>query len=268
MRLLRNAAREQHGPTNRLMTPHEEKKKGAWDLQREVERMAVRLQKLGVGTQTAEMAQQLDTVEAELARGGPDSRLEGEIASVRVKLCTERGFDTEEVEKCERFMRQACGMDIPQDASGLGHKGARAATDVLVPRPECGHFFMAEKHSGSAGQAPAAAAAPAGVGAPAAPYDGPPILGGKAKRPLPSQGVVGPLVDHNDKQTSVDDWQKEFGPRSGHRSFQEICMEHPGNHWCRLHGYDQHGTPKSQAAGSKTLAALLAVVVCALRALV
>mmetsp|Transcript_2198 Transcript_2198/g.5028 ORF Transcript_2198/g.5028 Transcript_2198/m.5028 type:complete len:82 (-) Transcript_2198:26-271(-) len=46
------------------------------------------------------------------------------------------------------------------------------------------------------------------------------------------------MVEHASGKTATGDWQAEFGPAAGHRSFVEICGDFPDNEWCRLHMYD------------------------------
>merc|ERR1719498_1463623 len=46
---------------------------------------------------------------------------------------------------------------------------------------------------------------------------------------LPEQGYWGKLIEHEDKKTATGDWGHEFGPRSGHDSFEAICRQHPEN---------------------------------------
>ena len=63
------------------------------------------------------------------------------------------------------------------------------------------------------------------------------IFGGKADRPLPEQGFDGDLAQYQDFEAQTENWQMEFGPKSGHRDYAVICADHKVNEWCRLHGY-------------------------------
>jgi len=54
---------------------------------------------------------------------------------------------------------------------------------------------------------------------------------------LPTQGYWGKLVEHEDMKTVNEDWGHEFGPKSGHESFESICKEHPDSAWCQQNGY-------------------------------
>ena len=74
-----------------------------------------------------------------------------------------------------------------------------------------------------------------------------PYFGGKAVRPLPEQGFDGKLEQpYRAQDQMVQNWQREFGPKAGHRSFENICGDFKNNEWCRLHGYYDN-------TGSKTL---------------
>jgi len=102
------------------------------------------------------------------------------------------------------------------------------------------------------GGAPAGAPSAAPAASPA--FTGP-ILGTKAGRPLQSQGYSGDLVAHEDGETMTDDWGREFGPHAGHRDIKTICMEHPDNEWCSLHGY--YDKPVRSAAPLKSMIAVV-----------
>lgn len=112
--------------------------------------------------------------------------------------------------------------------------------------------------SGGAPAAASPAGAPAGApagepGSPAPAITGP-ILGTKAGRPLQSQGYSGRLVAHEDMETMTSDWQREFGPKAGHKDIKTICQENPGNEWCDLHGYyDKERESRSAAFSCKPL---------------
>lgn len=75
------------------------------------------------------------------------------------------------------------------------------------------------------------------------------------KLKLPTQGYWGKLVEHNDGETSVGDWQHEGGKLAGQDldiASAKICEEHPDNAWC--HKFEDsmavrhsHEHPKSGA---------------------
>lgn len=52
---------------------------------------------------------------------------------------------------------------------------------------------------------------------------------------LPTQGYWGKLVEHEDMETSLGDWQKEFKPQTGEDPGRAICAKHPDNEWCQEH---------------------------------
>lgn len=253
MRFMPRVAREQEdAPRIQAAVPFEEKK-DPWVVQKEVERMASRVERLGVSSDTVGMADELDDVEASIAAEA-GSRLLGEILKTREELCKERGYQPHEMEECELFMKKACD---PNANSTSSHALRKADQESSLSRPECSHFFMAKRTVIAA----APAAAPRGA-------PGPAVLGGKPEGPLPEQGfneyANGLKVNHKDGKTFVDDWGKEFGPASGQRAFHEICREHPNNHWCRLHGYS-HKKKKMMpkvfgAASSRGLGAMVAAL--------
>jgi len=72
---------------------------------------------------------------------------------------------------------------------------------------------------------------------------------------LPSQGYWGKLVGHDDQKTITGDWGKEFGAKSGHKTYAEICKLHPHNQWCLGNGYGVH-----KASGRKTVVSALALM--------
>lgn len=203
-------------------TLHESADPASREIQQEVEMMVDRVKKLDNVEVTSAFAEELDGVEASLAAKSGDKNLVREISTVRADLCAQQGFESHEAMDCEDFMSKACAPRLS------GEEGP-------VPKQYCTLFFREEVAQGKA-----VAAAPA-PGPASAPGPGPvpmgTLFGGKAGRPLQEQGFDGPLIEHKDFDTQTEDWHKEFGPKSGHRSFLDICADHPGNEWCRLHGY-------------------------------
>merc|ERR1719183_3254430 len=66
--------------------------------------------------------------------------------------------------------------------------------------------------------------------APAAPMG--PFFGGKTVRSLPEQGFEGELKEpYKNEDQMVQNWQREFGPKAGHRTFEDICADFKGNEW-------------------------------------
>merc|ERR1719387_2753945 len=92
-------------------------------------------------------------------------------------------------------------------------------------------------HHGQRGAAPAPAPAGAPAGPPRKPGPGTPALG-KMGLTGPEQGFEGAIIEHQDKETMIGDWQREFGPKG------PPAMPSP---------------PKSGAAASCILASFLAV---------
>jgi len=237
-------------------------------LQHEIERMAERMKRVGIEDGTIEMADQLDDIEVSLENSDP--ALQSEIVSTREELCAERGFQGHELEECDHFMHQACG---PRANSPTRGKAAR------VPKLKCQHFFIASRRVGTAKAKAAVVAhfdaardvaiapAPAASSPNSAPGPATRLFGGKFYRELPDQGFMGELVKHDDKQSLVKDWGKEFGPSSGQREFEAICAEHPHNEWCRIHGYYRVEPKRSGAVPARATLAV-AVIFFALHAAV
>jgi len=65
---------------------------------------------------------------------------------------------------------------------------------------------------------------------------------------LPTNGYWGKLVEHEDMETSVGDWQQEFGPKSGGaHSAAEACRKYPDNPWCIRKGFGRMRSSSSPA---------------------
>lgn len=265
-------------------------------LQKEVEQMESRANKLSDATEAAEFDAELEGVEVVLAkRAERDAKLENEITVNRVNLCAKQGFLMHQADDCDTFMRRSCGVtqhkpkptpkdemdeDFAEDDSFLAIK---SASKKPVSMALCKQYFHEEAETeASVDEAAAPAPAPAGAPGPAAP-GGPQPSGLSAKSfkgwfknmsektPLYEQGFEGKRVAHNDGKTVAGDWGQEFGPSSGARSAKEICSEFRNNEWCRLHGYYDRpqpnpveGFPWSGASGSGMGLVTAAAVVLAL----
>lgn len=223
-------------------------------LQQEVEQMVNRMKHLSDEGARIEFAKELASVEEDFLNSAVDKDLVDEVSSVRADLCTQLSLAESDAANCRSFMDASC-----------------ASRPLKVPSEFCAKFLRQTKHgqtdtaqadavrfgandaaaaSGSEGIADQYAASPAAASGPG-PAPGPapmgPFFGGKAARPLPEQGFDGKRVGtYKDLDSHVADWQMEFGPNAGHRSFSAICADHQGNEWCRLHGYyDQPAKPKT-----------------------
>jgi len=206
------------------------------EIQKEVEFMVSRVNSLHDEELTSEFAKEIDGIEKALLTKTDDKGLAMEISGVRASLCAQNGFQNHEFAECEDFMRQSCA---PADTDDSDY------ADNAPLENFCVMFFREEAAAGAAHGAGAPAPGPAGAPAPG-PVPMGQLFGGKHMRKLPDQGFDGKLVKHEDLDTMNEDWQHEFGPKSGHRKFEEICGDFPNNEWCRIHGY--HG----RAASKKT----------------
>lgn len=215
--------------------------KKAREIQKEVEFMVNRVKSLRDRKLTSEFTKEIGGIEEALSKETSDKGLATEISEVRASLCAQNGFENHEFSECEDFMRKSCE---PADTDDVNFINDAPLEDFCV-------VFFRQEASAGVGQvamamapAPGPAAGPGGAPGPAAPMG--PFFGGKALRPLPDQGLDGMLVKHADFDTMSEDWQKEFGPKAGHRQFDEICADFPDNQWCRIHGYHPYPPRETQ----------------------
>lgn len=201
----------------------------AREIQNEVEFMVNRVESLHDSELTSEFTDQIEVIEEAVSKETSDHHLSTEISEVRASLCAQNGFQNHEFAECEDFMRKSCE---PKDTDDANFVNDEPLDDF------CFVFFHQKKVSkgeqAAAAPAPGPAAGPGGAPGPAPMGT---LFGGKGLRDLPDQGFDGKLVRHADFDTMNEDWQKEFGPKSGHRDFEEICADFPENEWCRIHGY-------------------------------
>jgi len=212
-------------------TPHLRKSGDkAREIQSEVEFMVSRVESLHDSEITSEFTNQIEVIEEAVAEETSDHHMTMEISEVRASLCAQNGYQNHEFAECETFMRKSCEPKDTDDANFVNDE----------PLDEsCVVFFRQEQKSSRGAQvasapAPGPAAGPGGAPGPAPMGT---LFGGKGLRELPDQGFDGQLVKHADFDTMNEDWQKEFGPKSGHRDFEDICADFPDNQWCRIHGY-------------------------------
>jgi len=212
-------------------TPHLRKSGDkAREIQSEVEFMVSRVESLHDSEITSEFTNQIEVIEQAVSEETSDHRMTMEISEVRASLCAQNGYQNHEFAECEAFMRKSCEPKDTDDANFVNDE----------PLDEsCVVFFRQEQKSSRGAQVAAAPAPGPAAGPGGAPGPAPmgTLFGGKGLRELPDQGFDGQLVKHADFDTMNEDWQKEFGPKSGHRDFEDICADFPDNQWCRIHGY-------------------------------
>lgn len=80
------------------------------------------------------------------------------------------------------------------------------------------------------------------------------------KMKLPTQGYWGKLVEHEDMQTSTEDWGHEFGPGANHANIRKICSEHPDNAWCWEQGYHRHHHSSSTTAVANAILLVCSII--------
>lgn len=202
----------------------------------------------------------LGDAEDALRQEGGDLEIIAKIKKARANICVEQQMEKRDHTLCEIFMNLACPLQDASNSDSSDHDVEEKEKDkekdeddeeVPVPAGLCDHFYLlGGKRVVATAPAPGPVAAPAAspAGAPG-PAPGPagapdpfaytgPYFGTKKLRPLQEHGYHGPAVIHEDGETMTSDWQTEFGPAAGHRSFVEICKDFPDNEWCRLHMYD------------------------------
>lgn len=189
------------------------------------------------------------------------------------EFCTRRGgYGDAWLDEWDTFADQATDGRAANEVCcvcGGGVRGGSPGPAPAGPFPAPAPAPARMDPSDAPAPAPAAAGgapAPAGGGAPApGPASSPaiagPILGTKAGRPLQEQGYSGDLVMHEDTVTMTDDWGREFGPHTydaNHVNVKKICLEHPGNEWCSLHGYYDKESAASSVSALIAMVSLLA----------
>eukprot|EP00448_Togula_jolla_P017300 CAMPEP_0170591704 /NCGR_PEP_ID=MMETSP0224-20130122/12540_1 /TAXON_ID=285029 /ORGANISM="Togula jolla, Strain CCCM 725" /LENGTH=235 /DNA_ID=CAMNT_0010915575 /DNA_START=3 /DNA_END=710 /DNA_ORIENTATION=+ len=184
-------------------------------------------------------------------RGSPKLRqlphrvhmLNSPLQAARAEECTRRGFKSDDLIACTKFMERFCMEDA-----------------AMLRTPGCSSFFAAhaantskaenatEPAEAEAPKAPEAqGAAPAPAAAPS-----PPEL---EDEPRQEQGFQGPPVEHDDGKSVTADWHQEYGPHAKHlQSYKKICAKYPDNEWCRLHGHHVH---KVKSGASSTASSCL-----------
>lgn len=199
------------------------------EIQNEVEFMINRVESLHDSELTSEFTDQIEVIEEAVSKDTTDHHMSTEISEVRASLCAQNGFQNHEFAECENFMRKSCEPKVTDDANFVNDE----------PLDDFCFVFFHQERVSKGGQAAAAPAPGPAAGPGGAPGPAPmgTLFGGKSLRDLPDQGFDGKLVKHADFDTMNEDWQKEFGPKSGHRDFDEICADFPDNEWCRIHGY-------------------------------
>lgn len=208
-------------------------------VQHEIEQMAMRADRLATKDLAAatKVQAQLQGVEAALVtRVGSDTALADEIRAVRAQLCSKKGFLSHQSRDCEAFMWSSCFPNTQQADEADEAEEDAAPSRPMVPAALCQRYWGNQAFLRFA-EAPAAAPAmsPAAAPAPAPTSSEDFFKYGKEGRALPEQGFHGDLVEHPDQDTQTSDWQQEFGPNSGHRTYREICAERPNNRWCKIH---------------------------------
>lgn len=78
---------------------------------------------------------------------------------------------------------------------------------------------------------------------------------------MPEQGFEGELVAHDNMKTATSDWHSEYGPHSGHQSYEAICAQYPDNSWCKLRGYHKKTKLELKSSSSPSASAPFFVMV-------
>jgi hypothetical protein len=162
----------------------------------------------------------------------------------------------------------------PGNADGTKGSDAAAASNAGGEKADAGSGDAATKGGGKKDGASAGSVvgSPAAAGAPASAPGGAPggyppheawyyKNGGKdlksrlhmdSSKGLPAHGYWGELVRHQDMESTMDDWGKEFGGGSYSNQWKKLCAKHPDSPWC-----DTRHPHKSSASRCCFLAASL-----------
>lgn len=211
-----------------------------------------------------------------------DDSDDADVRSARARICGRGGLGRgRKQHNCDEQVRRACGMTA----------GGRSAALVQVPQrvlqllckqskredaadaPEEGDeeaadgdeavTHVSDDKAASDDDAAEAGEEAADNGSDEEPQVPAPDMPSKRRRPLPEQGFHTPgkggpkhgeLVEHVEASTATEDWGREFGKPAGHRSYWEICKDHPKNRWCQLHRFtedyadDDDGAPPQDVA--------------------
>lgn len=241
------------------------------EIQHQIEQMVGRVKQLNDEQASVTFAKELDAIEEELSSNTEDEALAQEVDNVRADLCTQQNLMDIGIENCESFMEKSCSkrpLKVPshfctrflrqqkrrqRSGSSTTHDAIKFTANDASAEVDAANEGAAEAEGAAESElvggseaeqnayapAPAAAAGPAPGPVPMGPY-----FGGKVVRPLPEQGFEGKLEQpYRSEDQQVENWQREFGPKAGHRSFTSICADFKNNEWCRLHGYyDRSGS--------------------------
>jgi len=239
------------------------------EIQHQIEQMVDRVKKLNDEQASVAFAKELDAIEEELSTNTEDEALAQEVDNVRADLCTQKNLMDIGIDNCESFMDKSCSkrpLKVPshfctrylRQQKRMQRSGSRTTHDAVKFTANDASTEVDVSNEGAADAEAAAdskvvtegemdqdadAPAPAAAGPAPGPAMGP-YFGGKAVRPLPEQGFEGKLEQpYRSEDQMVENWQREFGPKAGHRKFVDICADFKNNEWCRLHGYyDKSGS--------------------------
>jgi len=241
------------------------------EIQHQIEQMVSRVKQLNDEEASVTFANELDEIEEELSSSTEDEALAQEVDNVRADLCTQQNLMDVGLDKCKSFMDKSCSkrpLKVPshfctrffrlqkrKERSDISTKpndeAVKFTANTVSAEAKADTEGAAEVEGESAGEIEVEQTAHAPGPAAGGPAPGPvpmgPYFGGKAVRPLPEQGFEGKLEQpYKSEDQMVQNWQREFGPNAGHRSFENICADFKNNEWCRLHGY-------YDSTGSKTV---------------
>jgi len=172
------------------------------------------------------------------------------IKTTRGKMCIDmmvrHGLKFNKKGACEAFMKKECpsGKGICSEWYGIQVKlkAGKSLKEILDE----------DVHSHASGGAPS----PAGAASPSSAHHDEDEDSDDAKHrgslawsnrmdegsKMPEQGFEGKLVAHDNMKTATSDWHSEYGPHSGHQSYEAICEQYPDNSWCKLRGYHNKKT--------------------------
>lgn len=194
------------------------------------------------------------TVDVKKGKKGEPNKGWDAIKMQRAQMCVdmlkEHGVDfTDNKDKCITFMDKTCKVPHGKGVNSIkrpsGEGVCRDWYDLLNNLNNAAPAGAPSPASYVAA-APGAAKAPSGMSGHDMYNPAWPPMDANAK--LPEQGYTGEGVAHDNMKTATSDWHAEYGPHSGHQSYEAICAAYPDNTWCKLRGYRAKQLQKSAAA--------------------
>lgn len=79
-----------------------------------------------------------------------------------------------------------------------------------------------------------------------------------ASKGLPAHGYWGKLVEHDDMETGLGDWQHEMGEDGYDDEWKKVCAKHPNSPWCKKKTVWSGSRRCTNVAGMSTFLVMIA----------